>query len=382
MASAQRRFRWGFVVLAAVVVVLAIWALTHRKKAAPPPKAGAVSVSVAKAILQDVAVRVEALGAAQAWQSATVRAQVSGKLVSVPAREGTDVAAGALLAEIDPAPFRALLTQAEGVLARDRALLQNARLDLARYRQLAAQDSIARQQVDTQAALVKQYEGVVAADEGAAATARINLGYCRITAPWAGRIGVRQVDAGNLVGASDASGLFILNQISPIAVTFTLPQGAFQRLSEASAGFSRPLAVKALSQETGAALGTGELTVVDNRVDPTTGTIQLKARFPNTDHRLWPGQFVNVSLTLRTLPQALTVPAGAVNHGPKGDFAYVVGADGKAASRPLTVAQTQDGVAVIGAGLKPGETVVIDGQMTLKPGMAVKPRPAAGASGK
>jgi multidrug efflux system membrane fusion protein len=384
--AARRRFRWGFVVLAVVAIALAAWALTHRK-APPAKKTPPVAVATAKVMTQDIPISVDALGAAQAWQNVVIRPQVSGKLLSVPVREGSDVAAGTVLAQIDPAPYRALLVQAQGALARDKALLANAKLDLARDKALIAQDSIAHQQADTQAALVQQYEGLVAIDQGAVQTAQINLGYCRITAPMAGRVGVRLVDPGNLVSATDTTGLLTLNQITPIAVTFTVPQGDFQRLSDASDGFRKSLALQALSQETNAPLGAGELSIADNHVDPASGTVQLKAKFPNPKRQLWPGQFVNVRLVLQTLPHALVIPITAVNQGPKGAFAYVVGADGKAQSRPIEVATVQDTTAVLKSGLKAGETVVTDGQMILKPGMKVRTRPpggphAGGAGGK
>jgi multidrug efflux system membrane fusion protein len=382
MVAARRRFRWGFVILAAVAVALAAWALTHHKKPDEKPKAPAVAVTTAKVAVQDIPISVNAIGAAQAWQGVLIRAQVSGKLLSVPVREGSDVPAGAVLAEIDPAPYRALLVQAQGALTRDTALLQDARLNLTRYRQLVAEDSIARQQADTQAALVHQYEGLVSIDRGAVEAARINLAYCRITAPLAGRIGVRLVDPGNLVSASDTTGLLILNQITPIAVTFTVPQGDFQRLSDVSDNFRKPLALQALSQETNAVLGSGELSIADNHVDAASGAVQLKARFPNPTRHLWPGQLVNVSLVLQTLPNALVIPVAAVNQGPKGAFAYVVGPDGKVAARPITVLTTQDAAAVVKSGLRAGETVVTDGQMTLKPGMKVKARPPAGPKGQ
>jgi multidrug efflux system membrane fusion protein len=403
--AARRRLPWIFVVLFVVAVTLVLWVIFHKKPAKPMAKPS-VSVVVAKATAQDVPVSITALGAAQAWKSDTILAQVSGKLLSVPFTEGADVKVGTLLAQVDPAPYRAALMQAEGALKRDQALLSEARIDLARYQTLAAQDSVARQTLDTQAALVKQDEGTVLIDQGAVATARINLNYTRVTSPIAGRAGVRLVDPGNIVtgnaatastttssssGASGLSstssssgagtGIVIINQIEPIAVTFTVPQGDFQRLSDLSDGFRKPLATVALSQETGASLGSGTLSIADNRVDPASGTVQLKARFANTGHQMWPGQFVNVQLTLQTLSQATTIPTGAVNQGPNGPFAFVVGADKKAVVRPITLGGTEGGVTIVKTGVKPGETVVIDGQMTLKAGSLVKVRPAAPAGG-
>ncbi|MEO6340050.1 MAG: efflux RND transporter periplasmic adaptor subunit [Caulobacteraceae bacterium] len=367
--------------LAVLAVALGAWAVMGAKKPPKIARKAPTPVATAKVVARDMPVAITALGAAQAWGSVVVRAQVSGKLKTVGFTEGGEVRAGQVLAEIDPAPFQALLTQAQGALKRDTAMLDSAKVDLARYQTLASQDSIARQQVDTQAALVKQYEGVVQIDQGQVATARINLGYTRIVSPISGRAGVRLVDPGNLVSATDTTGVTTVNQITPIAVTFTVPQGDFQRLSDASSAFSRALATQAFSQDTGAELGAGALAIADNHVDAATGSVALKARFPNADRRLWPGQFVNVRLTLQTLAHALTVPAVAVNQGPKGAFVYIVGPDGKAEMRPVTVAATQDATAVIQSGVKEGETVVTDGQMSLAPGAKVAVH-APGGGGK
>jgi multidrug efflux system membrane fusion protein len=371
---AHRRWRWGLALPAVILVGLVIWLVMANHKPAVKDKVPTVSVSVAKVTLQDVPVSVSALGAAQAWQGVLIRAQVSGRLLSVPVSEGSYVSAGQVLAQIDPAPFRAALMQAQGALARDQALLANARIDLKRYDTLVSQDSISRQQRDTQAAVVKQDEGTVVLDQGAVASAEVNLRYCVIHSPVAGRVGVRLVDPGNLVSATDTTGIVTVNQVDPIAVTFTVPQGDFQRLADVSQGFTRPLPAEALSQETGASLGQGELSIADNHVDPSTGTVQLKARFPNPGKRLWPGQFVNVQLTLQTLAQAVVIPATAVNQGPSGAFVYVVAPGNKALMRPIKVTTTQGGVAVIASGLTPGEIVVTDGQMTLKPGSKVAGR--------
>jgi multidrug efflux system membrane fusion protein len=382
-----------------------LWVVFH-KPPAKPHKPPAVPVTVARASVQDVPVSITALGAAQAWRSDIILAQVSGKLLSVPFREGADVKAGDLLAQVDPAPYQAALMQAQGALQRDKALLAEARVDLARYQTLAAQDSIARQTYDTQAALVRQDEGIVVADQGTVAAAATNLRFTRIVAPITGRAGIRMVDPGNIVNggasssipsttvsggssgisntnssASTASGIVTINEIEPIAVTFTVPQGDFQRLSDVSNGFRRPMQVEALSQETNAVLATGLVSIADNKVDPATGTVALKARFQNSDHRLWPGQFVNVLLTLQTLSRVTTIPGGAVNQGPNGPFAFVVGRDGKAVMRPLKINTTQGPVTVIASGVSPGETVVVDGQMTLKAGSPVRFRPSPVAAG-
>jgi multidrug efflux system membrane fusion protein len=365
-----RRFRWGFVVLGVVLLALiAWWVIASQQKPKPrgPPPA---AVTVAKVTLQDVPLTVTALGAAQAWQGVLIVPQINGRLTFV-AKEGEDVRAGALLVQIDCAPYQAALLQAQGQLRRDQSLLAGARVDLARYQTLVSQNSIARQTAEDEAATVKQDEGTVQADQGVVAAAQTNVRYCRIPSPVDGRVGVRLVDPGNVVSTASTTGIISVNQIQPIAVTFTVPQGDFQRLVSASAGFTRPLQTAAISQETGADLGAGELVVADNHVDQTTGTVAMKARFPNATRQLWPGQFVNVALTLQTLPNAITVPAAAINQGPKGPFVYAIGPGAKAFVQPVNVVATEGAVAVVQSGLKPGQSVVTDGQMSLKPGLAV-----------
>lgn len=369
--SKVRAPRWGFMLLGLALMVLVAWIVVAGQKPKGQKKVLSVPVTVAEATAEDTPLTLGALGSVLAWQGVTIHTQVNGKLLSAPFKEGSFVKAGDLLAEIDPAPYQAVLLQAQGALKRDQALLEEARLDLKRYQVLAAQDSIARQQVDQQAALVKQDEGVVLADRGTLDAAAVNLRYCRITSPVAGRVGVRLVDPGNIVSTTDTTGILIVNQISPIAVTFNVPQGDFQRLSDVSKGFTQPLVTTALSQETGAKLGEGELSIADNKVDPSTGTVEMKARFPNADHKLWPGLFVNVRLTLQTVPHATVIPAAAVNQGPSGPYAYVVGPGNKVAMQPLVVAAVQDPVAVIKSGIKAGDVVVTDGQLSLKPGALV-----------
>jgi len=369
------------VALAVVFVALVVWLWMSTHQPAKPAKSPSIPVNTVKAQVQDIPIVVSAIGAAQAWQAVTINAQVTGKLIYV-APEGADVQAGAVLAEIDPAPYEAVLTQAEGSLKKDQAALEEAEIDLKRYQTLAAQDSISKQQADDQAELVKQDEGVVQTDQGNVAAAKINVGYCRITAPVAGRVGVRLIDPGNIITAAGTTGIVTLNQITPIAVTFTVPEGDFQRLAQASSGFSKPLAMTALSQETGQTLGSGLLTVSDNHVDQATGTVEMKAKFANEGKQLWPGQFVDVRLTLQTLPNAVTIPAAAVNQGPNGAYVYVVGPGDKAMIRPVQVLTTQDTTAIIKSGVSAGETIVTDGQMTLKPGATVAARPAGGGSSK
>jgi multidrug efflux system membrane fusion protein len=415
--AARRRFRWTFLVLGLVAVALALFAIFHKKKAPPPPRPQ-VPVTVAQAVAQDVPVSISELGAAQAWRSDTIVAQVSGIILKTPFKEGDRVRAGQVLAQIDPSPYRAALTQAEGALRRDQALLAEAKVDLARYQTLAAQNSIARQTYEDQQGVVKQDEGVVLLDQGSVDAARVNLNRCTITSPISGRVGVRLVDPGNLVGSGAAStstngsgatasstsgatagaassaagtagsitggvtgssGIVVVNEISPIAVTFTVPQAEFERLMKLSDGFRKPLVTQAFSQETNTLLATGELQIADNKVDPSTGTVELKARFENADERLWPGQYLNVVLTLQTLQHAITVPAVAINQGPSGPYVYLV-VGGKAVLRPVKVQSTQGATAIIASGVSLGETVVTDGEMTLKNGTPVRIVRSAAAS--
>lgn len=384
--------------LAVFALLLVLWS-AFRPKSVSAAAPHAIPVTIATVTTLDVPLSITSLGAAQAWTSDTILAQVSGKLIRVDFVEGSDVRAGQLLAEIDPSPYRAVLTEAEGTLNRDRATLAGARRDLDRYRRLLVENAIARQTEEDQAAVVAQEEGVVQFDEGQVAAARINLRYCRIVSPISGRAGVRLVDPGNLVSAggsvastpstasatsaaspsaggsgaaSSSSGIVVINQIQPIAVTFTVPEGELQRLVDASDGFRKPLPMQAFSQETAQLLDAGELLVADNRVDPSTGTVELKAQLPNATRRLWPGQFVNVRLTLQTLPRAITIPLAAVNRGPQGQFAFVVTSNNHVAVRPIAVGWTQGQIAVVASGLRPGELVVTDGQMTLKNGTLVR----------
>jgi multidrug efflux system membrane fusion protein len=383
MMARQGRLRLVLGALGVLAVGIVCWVLFH-KPPAKPAKSPVAAVSVAKASVQDLPEAISALGAAQAWESDTILAQVTGMLQKVAFKEGTNVKAGQLLAQIDPSLYQAALDQAKGQLNRDQASLQDARLDLKRYQTLSAQNSIAGQQVDTQAALVKQDEGTVQMD----------------TSPISGRTGVRLIDPGNLISASASAtsasttgtvtgstssgvtGIVVVNQIEPIAVTFSVPQRDYQRLSRLSDGFRKPLTTEALSQDSGASLGSGQLTIADNRVDPSTGTVEMKARFPNVGDKLLPGQFVNVRLTLQTLAHVTTIPAAAVNQGPNGPYAYVVGPDGKASMRPLKVRLTQGAIAVIDSGVNPGDTVVTDGQVALTNGMRVKVAGVATSSAK
>nr|WP_198981522.1 MdtA/MuxA family multidrug efflux RND transporter periplasmic adaptor subunit [Herbaspirillum sp. ASV7] len=347
------------------------------------PGAGAfgaqtMPVGVAQARVQNVDVYLNGLGAVTPTATATVRVRVDGQLQKLNYKEGQVVKAGDLLAEIDPRALQAALTQAEGQLARDRALLASARLDLKRYQTLLAQDSIASQQVDTQAALVKQYEGTVKADEGSVASARLQLSFTRVTAPISGRLGLRQADVGNNVTTSDTNGLVIITQLQPITAIFSIPEDNIPAvLRQLQTG--RKLPAQAWDREQKKKLADGVLLTIDNVVDSTTGTVKLKAQFPNTDYALFPSQFVNVRLQLNTEEGATVIPTAAIQRGAKGLFVYVVKQDNTVTVRNIKTGPVQDDLTVITDGVAVGETVVIDGLDRLREGAKVEAVTRGGA---
>jgi multidrug efflux system membrane fusion protein len=320
------------------------------------------------------------LGTVAATYSVTVKARVDGQLDAVGFTEGQDVRKGQVIARIDPRTYQAALMQAQAQRAKDEATLANARVDLQRYTTLAAQDAATQQQLDTQKALVKQLEATVKSDEAQVNSAQVQLGYTTIAAPISGRAGARLVDPGNIVHATDANGLVVINQIDPITVTFTLPEDAVQATNRAMAASHRPLVVQAWSRDGSELLGTGTLTLVNNQIDTTSGTVQMKGSFPNPRHSLWPGQFVNVKLVLGTREKATTIPAAAVQRSEEGVFAYVVDPGGEARAQTIGLVQIQDGTAIVSQGLQPGQRVVVDGQYKLKPGSRTVEAPARGAS--
>ncbi len=329
---------------------------------------GPVPVLAANAQYADVPVYLDAVGTTRALNTVTVRPQVDGKLLSVNFKEGQDVKRGDVLAQIDPTTFQAALDQAVAKKAMDEALLANAKNDLARYEQLAATNAINKQQADTQRALVAQYTAQVKSDQAAIESAQATLGYATIRAPIDGRTGLRQVDEGNIVRASDSSGIVVITQLQPISVQFNLPQ---QYLGEVNSAFAqRPLEVEAQRSDNDAVLDRGKLTVVDNQVDPATGTVKLKAEFPNADLQLWPGQFANIRLLINTLQHVVTIPTGAVQRGPNGTFVYVI-KDGVASMRPIVVQRQDETRTVVKSGLTPPEQVVTTGFARLTDGAKV-----------
>lgn len=330
-----------------------------------------IPVVAAPAKTGDIDVMVTALGTATPLRTVTVRSRVDGELVRVHFQEGQRIKEGELLAEIDPRPFQVQLEQAQGQLTRDEALLANARLDLERYQTLFKQDSIARQQVDTQASLVRQYEGALRVDRSQVENARLQLGYTRITAPVSGRLGLRLVDPGNIVHAGDANGLVIITQLEPISVLFTVPQDTLPAvMKRLSSGETIP--VEAWDREQKAKLAQGDLMSADNQVDPATGTVKLKAQFANADGALFPNQFVNVRMTLDTLHGVIVVPSAAVQRGSQGLFVYVVKADDTVTQRVVALGPAEGQRVAVSEGLSAGEVVVTDGVDRLRPGSTVQ----------
>ncbi|CAN7215901.1 efflux RND transporter periplasmic adaptor subunit [Pseudoduganella sp. LjRoot289] len=344
---------------------------------------GATTVGVATAEVADIPVVLDALGTVTAAATTTVRPQVSGILQKVLFKEGQMVKAGQVLAQIDPRQFEFSLMQASGQRLRDEAQLENAKLTLQRYRTLLSQDSIARQDVDTQAAQVKQLEGTVMTDRANEGTARLNLGYTKVAAPISGRVGLRVVDIGNLVSSGDANGIAVITQLSPIDVEFSVPQDQGPLVME-GVNAGAPLTAVALDRTRAVTLDTGRFSALDNQVDTQTGTIKAKARFANAKNALFPSQFVNVRLELRTIKDAVMVPVTALRHGSKGDFVYVLNSDKTVSTRPVTRGQSTVDKVEIRTGLKAGEQVITEGADRLKDGARVTlpgDKPGAGGGG-
>lgn len=320
------------------------------------------------------------VGTVTANASVTVKVRIDGQLDKVGFTEGQDVKAGQLLAQIDPRALQAQLAQVQAQQAKDQAQLANAKIDLQRYTTLRQQDAATQQQLDTQKALVAQLDAAVKTDEAQISYAKVQLGYTTINAPISGRVGARLVDPGNIVHASDANGLVVINQIDPITVQFTLPEEAVPAINHAQLSSHKPLKVTAYARTGNEPLATGTLILLNNQIDTTSGTVQLKARFTNQQHTLWPGQYVNINLQMDDHAPALTLPAAAIQRNQQGTYVYVVKADETVAIQPVKVARIQDGIAVLSQGVEASQRVVLDGQYKLKPGSRIMENKAA-ASG-
>jgi len=371
--------RWKWVLIGALIVLVGVigWRLLAPRQGAAMRGGGAaneapVPVTVVPVESKDVPVYLSALGTVQALNTVTITAQVSGQLKTINFKEGEEVKKGDLIAEIDPRTFQAALDQALAKKKQDEAQLSASRSTLARYEDLIKQHFVAAQDLENQRQLVRQQEALVAADEAAASSARTQLGYTRITSPIDGIAGIRAVDVGNLVTANSSTGLVVLTQIHPLNVMFSLPEQNLD-LVRASAG-ADPLPVSALDRTDAHEIAAGELKVVDNQIDTTTGTVKLKAEFANTANTLWPGQFVNVRVRVKTVTGGLVVPTTAVQRGPDGSYAYVLQADNTVAMTPLKIGEEAgDDAIVVTSGLKQGDKVVTEGQFRLKPGSKVQP---------
>jgi multidrug efflux system membrane fusion protein len=355
----------GFLIARDPTVIERGWrrglALVRPEAAAVKPQAPrVVPVTAVPARTADVDLFLNGLGSVVAFNTVTIRSRVDGELVKVAFQEGQSVNEGDLLAEIDPRPFEVQLRQAEGQLARDQAALTAAQLDLERYESLANLKQITGQQIDAQRALVRQCEAATQIDRGVIDNVRLQLDFCRITAPISGRIGLRLVDSGNIVRANDPAGLAVIAQLHPIAIVFAIPQDEIVRVQRALSATGR-LPVEAYNRDFRTKLAAGSLLAIDNQVDTSTGTVRLKAVFPNEDNTLFPNQFVNARLLVETLSDATVVPAVAVQHGPDSNFVYVVQADSTVALRTVEPGPAQGDVVTIAAGLKPGDLVVTDG---------------------
>jgi multidrug efflux system membrane fusion protein len=372
MTKDRRYIAYGLFTLVLVAIAAALYLQAGGDEQARRGRRGGASgpvpVLASDAQTMDVPVYLDGVGTTKALNTVTVLPQVDGKLIKVSFTEGQDVPKGYVLAEIDPATYQAAYDQAVAKKAQDEAQLANAKIDLERYIKLATTNAVTAQQRDTQKALVDQLTAQVKQDQAAIESAATTLGYTKIVAPIAGRTGIRLVDQGNIVRASDTTGIVVLTQIQPISVIFTLPQQELPRVNKAFA--AGPLTVETLAADNVTVTDRGQLKVVDNQVDQTTGTVKLKAEFPNPNLQLWPGQFVNVQLLIDTLKDATVVPTAAVQRGPQGTFVYVVNGD-KVAMRNVTVTQQDDTRAVIATGVTTGDKVVTSGFAQLTDGSAI-----------
>ena len=371
-AVAPRFRRWAAPLIALILIGScggASWWLLRTRAPGPRPAEAEQPVGVAAATLGDIDIVLTGLGAVTPLASVTVKTQINGQLQQIAFSEGQFVRKGDFLAQIDPRPYQAALEKDQGTLARDTALLNQARATAARYQTLSRQDSISRQSVEDQAYLVKQYEGTVQADQGVVENDKLNLAYCRITAPTDGRIGIRLVDPGTYVQATDSSGLFVITQLQPISVLFTLPEDEVAQVQRQMA--AGPLAVQAYDRTNTELVATGTLATMDNQVDSTTGTVKLRAVFPNADSTLFPQAFVNARLLVRTVRGVVVAPQAAIQTGVPGEFVYLLKPDGRVAAQPVKTGAVSGDRVEVTQGLQAGDRIVTDGVDRLRDGARV-----------
>jgi len=384
--AARTSGRWRRVIWIAAAVLLVAgviaWIATRQHPGVPSGRSGPTgpaTVLAATAETGAIAITVNALGTVTPLKTVTVKAQIAGRLMQIFFTEGQMVQKDDLLAQIDPRPYQYALAQAQGQLARDQATLRSAELDLNRYQILLKQDSIAKQQVDQQDALVRQYGGTVQADQATVDNAKLNLDYTRITAPIAGRVGLRQVDEGNYVQVTDANGIVVLTQLQPITALFSVPQDQLPKIMERlRSGATLPVAAYDRSRTT--LLANGTLLTADNVIDTTTGTVRLRARFDNADQSLYPNQFVNVQLTIDVMRDATVIPTAAVQRGAPGTFVYAIKPDDTVAVRPVQLGPSEGERVAVQSGLNVGERVVVDGADKLRDGAKISLRDSTGAA--
>ncbi len=384
-SSGKSRTKWvWFLVIVIIAIAGAVYisrpGTNNKENTASAEKGGKrgsganaarpIPVVTAIAAPGDINVYLSGLGTVTPLATVTVKTRVDGEIMAIHFKEGQMVKKGDVLAEIDPRPFQAALTQAEGQLMRDKALLTDAKLDLGRYQTLLTQDAIASQQVDTQRALVHQYEGTVKIDEGSLATARLNLLYSKVTAPVAGRVGLRQVDVGNVIHASDATGFVIITQLQPMSVLFSLPEDAIPALKKSMKPGDK-IIVNAFDRAFKEKITTGTLETFDNQIDPTTGMVKLRASYANDDFSLFPSQFVNAQVLLETKHNVVTIPSAAVQQSKAGPFTFIVGGDHTVTQRNIVVGTVQGNKSEIISGLVSGDVIVVDGADKLRDGTKV-----------